>query len=238
MQRVNNMGGERRLSDVNNPNPHNITNPLWEYEGIKGDAAQPEPVGKHTGACIIVAGARGVYEEYESAKEFLGKCNKPFTLLAVNDIGCFIKGNVYAIITAHPEWASGWIAWRTGVGHSGYGPECMNRPLIYADTQHPCVDVVWSGLGNQVGTSGMLACLIAICMGFDKIILAGMPLDFSIPHFFSPYLIHQSDESNVINKSSWEYATTKLPTFPQKIRSMSGITKQMLGEPSDEWMIK
>ena len=62
------MGGQRRLTDINNPKPHNITDPKWEYEGIKGDGVKPAAVGMHKGACIIVAGAQGVYEEYERAK--------------------------------------------------------------------------------------------------------------------------------------------------------------------------
>jgi len=231
------MPGIRRCEVIENCQPHNITGATWEYEGIKGDGRKPEEIDRMKGQnCIIVAGASNVYNDYEEARRFLN--GKPYALLAVNDIGQFHQDNVYAIVTAHPEWAMGWLNWRLSKNiHNSNTGQLLNKPFIYSDQYHYAVDTVWSGLGNQVGTSGMLACLIAICMGFDKIILCGMPLDWSLGHFYAP-LYRQFPDPILehIVKKSWEYALNRLPTFKDKVRSMSGRSMAWCGRPDTEWL--
>lgn len=224
--------------------PHNIVDPTWEYEGVCGDGDKPDVVNAMKGqTCVIVAGASNVYTDYAEAKKLL--LDTKHALLAVNDIGQYHEDDVYAIVTAHPEWAPGWLTWRTSnnIRNTRTG-NLLNRPYIFSDRQHylstngePQVDVVWSGLGNQVGTSGMLACLIAICMGFDKIILCGMPLDWSLGHFYAPLYRQFPDPflEHVVVKS-WEHALGKLPTFKDKVRSMSGRSMAWCGRPTAEWL--
>lgn len=208
------MAGIKRCLSIESCDPHNISGVLWEYEGIKGDTSKPDLVGSKAGVAIICAGAKGVYEELEFTKKLL-ECLEPklsYEILCVNEIGQFIHENVYAIVTAHPEWAASWLEWRSRPQRGS-----LNKPLIFSDSPHPEVDVLWSGLGYQVGTSGMLACLIAICMGYEKIILCGMPMNFKTPHFFNNY----SQEIDPINlhiyTKSWEYVLNKLPTFKKKL---------------------
>jgi hypothetical protein len=81
-----------------------------------------------------------------------------------------------------------------------------------------------------------LACLIAICMGYEKIILCGMPMDFRIPHFFNNYPQVLDPINLHIYHKSWEYALNRLPTFRAKIRSCSGNTLLMLGRPTLGWL--
>ena len=228
------MGGIPDYRLGNKPMPHNITNPTWEYEGIKGDGKKPDCVGKHNGVCVILACAEGVYQDYEEIKKILSSCGKGYTLLAVNDIACYVRDRVYALITSDPELAPGWINWRKK--RFVYGPDARNVPLVFSQESGEHVDVSWSGIGNQVGTSGMVAILMAICMGFDKIILGGMPLDWDKPHFFSPYVLKIPLSEQLLNKNSWEYAINKLPTFAKKVRSISGLTKEWLGAPTTEWI--
>jgi hypothetical protein len=230
------MSGIRRCESIETCQPHNITDPTWEVEGIKGDGEKPEIVGTKKGNCIILAGAANVWADLEKAKMLVSE----YDLICVNDIGQFCGEFVYAIITAHPEWARGWIDWRTSMSHASYRQNSemipINRPLILSDEKHEMVNYCFSGVGNQVGTSGMLACLIALTLGYNKIILCGMPLDPSMPHFFSPYITPWCPIVENLIVKSWEYARDRLPTFRDKIRSCSGRTMDWIGKPSVEWI--
>lgn len=93
------------------------------------------------------------------------------------------------------------------------------------------------------GTSGLNAVYTAIALGYDEIVLCGIPLDSS-PHYWqAPWEISNflnevpeiqrggsSDPFNLIDGP--QFWLTAQGMFEDKVHSMSGRTKDLLGEPS------
>jgi hypothetical protein len=83
-----------------------------------------------------------------------------------------------------------------------------------------------------VGNTGFFAILTAIEMGYEKIVVAGMPLDME-PCWYEP----DSDEGP--NWMGWMYVQwmdfkTNVPAA-QRVRSMSGYSEFILGKANKEW---
>jgi hypothetical protein len=73
------------------------------------------------------------------------------------------------------------------------------------------------------GSSALLGVQAAIILGYDKIVLCGCPLIGKSPKNNKYEDFHQG----------WE-ATDK--GILSKVRSMSGWTRELLGEPTEEWL--
>jgi hypothetical protein len=68
------------------------------------------------------------------------------------------------------------------------------------------------------GSSALCGALAAIRFGYKKIILCGCPL---------------TDKKYVVFQAGWTAKKEKVKDF---VRSMSGWTKEFLGEPTGEWL--
>ena len=81
--------------------------------------------------------------------------------------------------------------------------------------------------GEQSGSSGLFATRLAIRFGYERVILAGVPMDTS-PHALSaePWM----DRDRFI--AAWSAAERELKG---KVRSMSGWTREFLEEPTLHW---
>lgn len=81
------------------------------------------------------------------------------------------------------------------------------------------VDYVWLGTEKPFsGSSAMLGVLAAIELGYEKIIVAGCPLDLGRYEQF---------------QKGW---TCKYEVIKDKVRSMSGWTAGFVGRPTEEWL--
>lgn len=101
---------------------------------------------------------------------------------------------------------------------------------------NPGAEYHWPWSGH--GTSGLGACFVALALGYERIVLCGMPLT-DTPHNGEPpwrTTAFQSSEAsgspgNDMDKH-WKRAIQY--GFDKKIRSMSGRTKTWLGD-AFEW---
>lgn len=100
-------------------------------------------------------------------------------------------------------------------------------------------DVRWLKM-NRAGWSGTtanLAIKIAVILGYLKIVLAGVPMDFS-GHWYDEFLPpddrkRQSDHRHHL----WKWNELACRPQARLMRSMSGNTKDNLGEPTKEWLL-
>ncbi len=78
-------------------------------------------------------------------------------------------------------------------------------------------------------SSGGYAAKIALDDGHDRVVLAGAPMDAEASHFTrgKPWL--QRDSFTIGFKKS-------IPHFAGRVKSMSGWSKEQLGEPTVEWL--
>lgn len=95
----------------------------------------------------------------------------------------------------------------------------------------PGIDKVWP-IDAWNGDSGLFAARIAVRMEYTKIILCGIPLD-------SRRKIYQIKENGnsfdcTSNLKLWQ--GTARDEFEGRVKSMSGNTREILGEPTKEWL--
>jgi hypothetical protein len=87
-------------------------------------------------------------------------------------------------------------------------------------------DIMWHG------SSSLFATYICKALGYDKVVLAGCPLDSAGHWYFGPEIEGPSWTGNCFQ--AWlDFARDPYAT---RVRSMSGYTAQMIGEASKEWV--
>lgn len=170
---------------------------------------------------LILGGADCVWDDLEAVGRL---CDVPSAvLLAVNDVGYAYAGRVDHWCSLHPENFAGWKARRAANGYAdGYVTWSRTRPML-ADRICPTLDK---------GTSAMLAVSVANRLGCERIVLVGCPLERR-PHFH--------DERN---GRRWCGAKVHQPAWIRQkeagklehVRSMSGWSRDLLGEPDAEWL--
>jgi hypothetical protein len=82
---------------------------------------------------------------------------------------------------------------------------------------------------KRSGSSGLFACRVALSLGFDRLVLCGIPLD--------------RDAGRIDGKQVWNGASSfkqgfleAMPHLKDTARSMSGWTATHLGTPTPEWL--
>lgn len=79
------------------------------------------------------------------------------------------------------------------------------------------------------GSSGLFAVRVALELGFDRIVLCGVPMQKEQGRLDG--IVRWSGAEAF--KKGWQQA---LPHLRDTTRSMSGWTKQLLGAPTAEWL--
>ena len=90
-------------------------------------------------------------------------------------------------------------------------------------------EIIWHG------STALFAVLAGIAMGYDQMVLAGVPLD-SKGHWYFDQQKYPGPPWTYQTYQAWfEFAET--PEAKQ-VRSMSGYTKTLLGQPTKTWLSK
>lgn len=170
--------------------------------------------------CLLVVGcADCVWDDIKAAPV------KDKDVLAISDIGIYFPGDLTHWVTCHPNIiAGGRLIRDQRKDHQDF--------LVHIpDYAVPKVgDYVWT-IPKLAGTSGMFGILVGIGLGYKKIILAGVPLTRS-GHFWNPTIQIGFDKKGI--RLSWEKTSEQV--FEDRVRSLSGWTKELLGEPTEEWL--
>ena len=147
--------------------------------------------------------------------------------------GVHWTGGRFSWVTLHPEFMDAYEAERKALGlHSDYE---IVAPLSGEVGMHGTkgkitrrVSYRYQGM-NSSASSGGYAAKIALEDGHDKVILAGVPMRQEDNHFTrgKPWLQRDSFISG------WNLS---VPHFKGKVKSMSGMTREVLGYPDAEWI--
>jgi hypothetical protein len=196
---------------------------LWTVLGGRGEI--PSRAGKFSGPLLIMGSGRvavgggkfeTVWDDYRKVMPWKGE------IMCVNDVGQHLHDRVRHWVTLHPEYAPGWMAFRKG--HL-YGSG--DTPMWHSHKAKPGVDVVWS-TDQLGGTSGLFACFVGLLLGYSEITLAGIPMTGS-GHYFDPSW-YGSEFADRPSQSVWKWAANNV--FEGRVKSLSGWTKELLGEPA------
>ena len=206
----------------------NIATELKKFLNSYGipERSSPSCVGKYRGQSIVICGdAACVWDDLErfGCRSENGVAKEGWHFFTVNGITSTFPGQI-----EHCYSNAVWVIRRyirarrdDYKAEFGYPKFCHSRD--------EGADFIWPWNGN--GTSGLGAVLCALFMGYERIVLAGMPLDNS-PHNGEPpwrrtFFLKEVEKGEI----HWPNA---IKALNGKVKSLSGRTAQWLGAPSFE----
>lgn len=170
---------------------------------------------------FILGSALCLHDDFKAALSSF----QPSSIIAVNEAGRDYEGVLDHWVSMHPPLLIKWIEERRD----------WDVPLFTGTVWTPRHITLPKGLiasraESWGGSSGLLAVTVALGLGFEKIILCGVPMERLGAHYFNK---DRPWNDAGIYKASWKRNLDKIaPT----VRSMSGWTKELLGAPSLEWV--
>ena len=170
----------------------------------------PDPYKKpqKSGTLAIIGGGRCVWDDVE-------KLGGNFDVMCVNDIIMHYPGEIQYAYSNDARWLPKWLSAR----RPRYVME-QGKPQLHSCNQGNGI-TSWPFPGH--GTSGLNAVYVGIAMGYDEIVLCGVPMDGS-GHYFDP-------ESLKTNYTGGMRFWKNVKSLHPRVYSMSGNTKELLGEP-------
>lgn len=183
----------------------------------------PDPYKKprYSGNLLILGGARCVWDDLSQVDQ-----SKDYHAMCVNDIVMHYPYDVHHAYSNDDKMLHNWVAAR----RPRYNME-QTFPILKHTCQKGEGYIVWPFPGH--GSSGLNAVYVGLALGYEKIILCGVPLDNS-GHYFDPLWIKTKFEREVPEKDAgiryWSNARDNI--FQGKVISMSGRIKDLLGEPN------
>ena len=163
------------------------------------------------GATALVCGsAATLLEDYYRAKELRPDADT----IIVNDVSEILKGDL--LYTLHPEKLDKWVQWqKTAFGHT-----------IPTYSYKAPADFIFP-LSGSSGSSGWSGAKLGLLMGYPEVILCGVPL---LP---IPYSKRGPAQDFMSQRGLDTYRRGVLDDLHlhAQIKSMSGWTREVLGEP-------
>ncbi len=209
----------------------------WEYRGITGAGDQPGLVGSTEGICLVLGGARCIWDDISKFWELMGleftndkQAEPPWTTIAINDISMHYKPKVEHIVSMHARTPGPSLLIRLENACHQSRPMTHTQRLIPGDPCPPFYE--WNMQGYVGGTSAGFAAAIGMALGCTKIVLAGVPLDGD-GHYFDPPFTKLAQFDTRTQDIQWGAFKNY---FGDRVHSMSGKTKKILGEVTIEWL--
>jgi hypothetical protein len=179
----------------------------------------PEIAGKYKGTLVIYGGGKSMWDDYKKIQDL----GVEHDTMAVNIAGLFIPKlkHLYSLHYKNISYISNWRKVE-------YGAD--DKHICHSSKEIDGVDHVWP-LPSRASTSGLMALILGHLLGYEKLILCGVPMDGS-GYFYKPFVNDTfGDRCRAI-----ELSGMKQLSFGNNIRSMSGRSKEAFGEPTIEWI--
>jgi hypothetical protein len=179
---------------------------------------------------VICADAECVWDDLERfgcrSDQGLGRVDKNgWHFMTVNKVVEVFPGNIEHCYSNSPSCLKRFVAARRDEYAEFHQPRHLHAIS-------PGVEHVWNFGGH--GTSGLGAALVAVALGYHRIVLCGMPLDDG-PHNGEPPWRRTGFASSeaaggVRTDRNVHWQKAKELAFDGMVRSMSGRTKTWLGD--------
>lgn len=170
---------------------------------------------------IVLGGAQCLHEDIETALAMFN----PDVVVAVKDIGITYP-HIDHWVTYHPERLPKEVHIRRSKG--------LADPLYVWTydkiTVRPKVGIEFRTVKHRGGSSGFMGMVVA-CIVADKAVLCGIPMDPKQKHFSRPKK-QGWPEANYYRRVWSEHHGE----YKDRVRSMSGWTREIFGAPSKEWL--
>lgn len=171
-----------------------------------------------TGTLLIAGCARNVWDDAQKVNW------KSMDIMTLNDMVMHWPGVVKHAYSNDHRMLPQWVNARRPRYVIDYGQGIVTHTCqTGASTMK-----VWPWPGH--GTSGLNACYTGLALGYERIILAGVPLDDSGHYWQAPW--ESSNFNNEVSDRDGEprfWANAKRTVFDGRVVSLSGRTRELLG---------
>lgn len=171
---------------------------------------------------LVLGGAANVYDDMHAALRLFGE---PDVYVGVKDIG-WEHPKVTHWCSYHVDRIPRELEKRRSLGYPD--PE---RIWTYKGVRAPKMQVPVYFHKVRGGSSGLLGAYVGTIVA-ERAVLCGIPMDMDMPHYHMRKHGKAWKEGRLY-KPHWQSAESELKN---KVKSMSGWTKELLGEPSWEWV--
>lgn len=172
---------------------------------------------------FVLGGAKTLREDLNYALALLD--GQPDTWIACNHAGRDLVGTLDHWCTLHTEKMPAWIEQREERGLGPVGTFWTSN----VKTIPPEHENLYQKVVSWDGSSGLLAITVALHLGYEKIILCGIPLDKKEEHYDYPGVWMDAPRY----RSAWSKHLSEMNGL---VKSPSGWTALLLGEPTKEWL--
>lgn len=171
------------------------------------------------GKLLIVGGGRCVWDDLQRISV------NNYDIMCMNDIIMHLPYRINHVYSNDDKMLTNWVAAR----RPRYKKDFEENILKHTCQTGNCI--VWPFPGH--GSSGLNACYTGLALGYTEIVLAGVPLDDS-GHYFDPPWVKTNfvKEVGMRDGEIKFWANAKRNIFNGKVRSLSGRTKELLGDLS------
>lgn len=177
---------------------------------------------------LCLGGAWNVWDDFERAKALCEQAGVDYHVGAVNDAGADYRGHLHLWCTLHPEKLRDkeprWQKKREDRGLNQDYLIVSHKPRVNTRVDK-VVPEVWSG------SSGLYVHKVAIVdLGYTRSVACGTPMN---------------EEGHYFDNSGWRHSPNywkgwveahDQPELAGRIKSMSGRTRDLLGEPDIDWL--
>jgi hypothetical protein len=176
----------------------------------------PVPKPKSNQVAVVIGGAENVFDEWRQAKELCEEALVDPVTFVTNDSIPLFPDHIDHAVTLHPDkYEREWRDARTARGLDPPG-------IVWAHRRHKVANRDTPDWG---GSSGLFAIKVALEIGFDKIILCGVPMTLEAGHVVRKAPWRACDQF----RRAWGRHQRELTNH---IRSFSGWTRTTFGPPS------
>jgi hypothetical protein len=169
---------------------------------------------------VIIGGAETIWSEWAKAREMCGDVGARPVTFVVNDSIPLFQDRIDHAVTLHPDkYEREWQDARAARGL----PPCG---VVWANRRHKVINKDTPDWG---GSSGLFAIKIARELGYDKIVLCGVPMTLDGGHVIRKAPWRAADQF----WRAWERHKRELAAY---VRSFSGRTAQMFGSPTASFL--
>jgi len=169
---------------------------------------------------LVVGDAACVDADVAAALEMF----EPDAIAATNNMIIRWPSRLDYAITLHPAPCANWPGIHEAIRRRRQAGK--NLPETWTYKRYPRVDRYTS---DWAGSTGLLCVKVLLEEGFSRIILAGVPMSADQAHFYEAEAWRAAPQFH----RGWR---DRLPIIRDKVRSMSGWTRELLGVPTPEWL--
>lgn len=179
---------------------------------------------------IIVGSAACLFNDFIRARQVLDSFNVKYEIICLNlAMMAFSQAHINQEIKV-THWMGLHHYWFYLRDHlaPGVATHCT-RP-------GPGIDYVHANVVNTVGSAGLWS--IRLCLHYkwyERIILCGIPIDDQ-PRFYDAPWIKQIYSCTSV-RYCWDEVIAHNLIDKDRIRSMSGWTKEQFGQPEKDWLV-